>query len=84
MNANYTVFTAIDRSISHNESVAVTVEAADIYEVLAQIDSSSECLGHSKENDGTYGVFGEDHGGNEFRLRVTVYVTPAVATGGAK
>jgi hypothetical protein len=72
MNTSEKIQSAIARSVSHNESVAVTVEAADIHEVLAEVDSASESLGHAQENDGTYDVFGEDHGGNEFRLRVTV------------
>lgn len=79
MNAKNTIESAIARSISHNEIVAVTVEAADIYEVLAEVDSASESLGHAQENDGTYDVFGEDYGGNEFRLRVTVEATSVLA-----
>jgi len=75
MNTSEKIKSAIARSVSHNESVAITVEAADIYEFLAEIDSACEALGHAEENDGTYDVWGEDEGGNEFRLRVTVEVS---------
>ena len=66
---------AISRSISHNESVSIEIEASDISAVVAEIDSDYE-TDYAKENDGTYDVWGwtEETPDNEqdWRLKITL------------
>lgn len=60
---------AITRSISHDESVRV--ECKDAYEALATIDTMESVtdLDWTKENDGSFDVWGT-YQGNDFRLRL--------------
>lgn len=71
MTTEATIRDAIARSISHTETVAVTVTAKDIAEALSEVNVHAEEYDHAEENDGSYDVWGETDGG-EFRLRLTV------------
>ena len=65
---------AIARSVSHNERVAIEVEAADITDVLAELGTITDVeIDSAQENDGSYDVWGAGEGDDmAWRLCVTL------------
>lgn len=69
---------AIERSISHNETVKIEVETSDISDVMVAIECVTENTDTDRatENNGTYDVWGwteeTAEGEQDWRLNVTL------------